>query len=176
MTVGVRINVRSKSSGETIEGWKEAVRNTRPGIEAVAGVMRERIVEQFQARVDPWLVRWPALKESTRTIAAKRGIVPGGLGILNTILFQISTDGRGLEISFGTRTAEPFHFGVPNARVFGRATATIPPRPILPVRNGRLDVPDALSMRIRAAFRDAMKRAASAGRRAATRPQSGGMI
>lgn len=154
---GVGITVtgldRALARLEAIEG---GLRGTDATLQSIGEVIRRHVQERFASRTDPWGGAWAPLSPTTIAIAQKRGKPTGGAGIAGA--FKAELVGKVLHIELGSQVAAAFQNGAPSTFVFGRKRTTRPARPILPLRNGVLDMPEAWKEEIKAAFREALRR------------------
>lgn len=101
----------------------------------IGGAFVELAAASFNDASDPWGGAWEPL--SPVTIARRRQASSKPLndfGFLRASLTH-SADAGGVEVHIGRedRPAGPHQFGAPGNRMFGKAPAPIPARPMLPI-------------------------------------------
>jgi len=119
----------------------------------------ERFVEsRFETQTDPWGAAWAAVSATTLALREKLG---GGdaLALASKVYMRLRTRGRRIVVGIAGSAGRARQFGAPNNRIFGRAPAPIPPRPAMPLRGGRIDLPGGLREQLMDAFREGIRSA-----------------
>lgn len=168
--VGIRLTVTRASDGADVDGLIEALGQPQPALEALGEVWLENIEQRFQTQTDPWGGAWEPHTAVTVELQAARGRLGKILQqtrVLANSKYARVVDGHKLLVGFGDSLKARVHqFGNPANRMFGRAKAPIPARPMLPLRAGRLELPADLREELIETFRDVMLRMVRAGRNA----------
>ncbi len=155
------VTLLERAEGESLYAWADALKDIKPALESVAAVFVNETRENIAASRDPWGSAWAPPSQMTREIAERRGKSTGGGTFAPKVKVLIVGTSRVL-IQIASKSSLTFHHGQRNMRVFGRATnKSSPPRPILPIRGGKVDVPEELLKAVRAALRDGLKRSLS---------------
>lgn len=158
MTLAVRITARSSGPDATLNAWSQALASPGPALEAVGEVFIDHLEERFQSETDPYGAGWAPLSPVTirlRAAAGKLGKILQRDRILANSKFARLVDATTLVVGLATPYAKAMHFGNPRNRMFGKALAPIPPRPLLP--NSAKGLPRALRDEIIETFRDAIR-------------------
>jgi hypothetical protein len=148
-----------RAEGESLYAWADALRDIRPAMAEVGYVFLENAQANIAERRDPWGGAWADVTAMTAAIAQRRGRATGGRSFLPKIKVELVGTNR-VRIAIESRASRTFHFGQTSVRVFGRTTSkNVPPRPLLPIRGGNVDVPEELMTTVREALRDALRHA-----------------
>ena len=164
--VAVRVRVRrsESSSGGGLDAWAGAIAEPAEALRAIGEVAEADAAERLEARTDPWGAKWAP--PSPATIEIKGGRTDGrGASLRGSRFVEILDGGRRVVVGFSASFARAFHGGAPANRIFGRAPAPIPARPLLPLRGRRHALPPTLRDDVLAAFREGMRRAVRGLRR-----------
>lgn len=155
--VAVRTRIERRVQTVSTEEWGKALSAPEPGLEAVAQVIGDQVDAAFAERVDPWGNAWAPLSPATIEIRAQRGDRDGSLR--RTKYARVLDGGRRAVVGLAASFARAFGGGAPGNKAFGRGSAPIPARPVLPLKGGRVDPPPAVRAEMRAQFWAAMRRA-----------------
>lgn len=162
--VAVRLRVRRTegASGGT-DAWAGAIREPTDATTAVSEVAAAHVDARFETRTDPWGGAWASPSAATVEIRSRSGQRVRRLR--STRFVQILDGGKRAVVGFAASFAAAFHGGAPGNKAFGRGSAPIPARPVLPKRGRRPDLPPELRAEVMDAFREGMRRAVRALRR-----------
>lgn len=129
-------------------------------MDSIGQAMDEHVHERFRTETDPWGNAWPDPSPVTIELRERRGLPPPALE--RRRFARVVDSGRRVLVGLRSTVARIRHFGAPNNRMFDGAPAPIPPRPTLPLRDGRVDLPtrlrDELMQRFRESIRGAVRR------------------
>ena len=158
--VAVSIRVTAKG-GSDADAWSAALNDTSPALAAVGEVLREDIEQRFQTQTDPWGAPWGPHSPVTVKLRARRGRSGKILQITRVLANSVWTrieSGKRVVVGMAAPYAKVHQFGNPNNRLFGKGPrAPIPARPMLPLRNGKVDLGAALREEVVGTFKDALR-------------------
>lgn len=166
----VKIDV-GQAEGSALDAWSAALADPSPALKAIGEAAREEVEQRFQTETDPWGAPWAPLSPVTIMLRAKAGqlgkILQRTRNLANSAFWRLDETGKRVVVSLAAPYAPVQHFGNPNNKLFGKVKAPIPARPILPLRDGRIDLPAALREELVETFKDAMRLALRRARGAA---------
>lgn len=152
----VRTTIERRVRTASIEEWSKAISAPEPGMEAIAEVIGAQVDASFASRTDPWGNAWAPLSPTTIEIRAQRGDRGGSLR--RTKYARVLDGGRRAVVGLAASFARAFGSGAPLNKAFGRGSAPIPARPVLPLRGRRVEPPPEVRAEMRARFWEAMRR------------------
>ena len=156
--VAVRVSVRHRESSEgNLDTWAAALAAPEDAVRAVGEVVEAHVAERIASRTSPWGDAWAPQSPATIEINRRRGRRDDSLS--RTRFVQVLDGGKRVVVGFTARFARAFHGGAPNNKAFGRGSAPIPARPVLPLRGRTHDLPPTLREEVKAAFVAGMRRA-----------------
>jgi phage virion morphogenesis protein len=120
------------------------VRHPRDAFAASGQALVTHVDLNFRAQADPWGDPWAEL--SPVTLSRRRGSSAQILRDTGRLANSLHARVNDTSVAVGTDVeyAAVHQYGHPLNRFFGRALAPIPARPFLPIRGGRVDLPDDL--------------------------------
>lgn len=130
-----RVEIDDRAALAMLERLRASGANPRKLHDEVGAAFVELVALTFDAAADPWGSAWAALSPVTIDRRRKGSSKPlNDLGLLRASV-ESRADDSGVEISVGRadRPAGPHQFGNPSNRMFGRALAPLPARPMLPL-------------------------------------------
>jgi phage gpG-like protein len=129
-----------------------------------AKVLEQRVRQTFRDEADPWGTPWPPHSPVTLARREKRGnasiqkLIDTG-AMFDSLHTEESGDGFDVVIGGADMWPGVHQEGNPNNRMFGKALAPIPARPMFPIRNDRVDLPGEWAQAILAPLEDLMAKA-----------------
>ena len=163
----MQITLDVRQSDNSPDRWAVLLeQGVAEGMPVVGEVLREFVAQRFETQTDPWGAPWAAHSPVTVMIRRRRGtgasmrkLVERGT-LMGSFAYEVRNNGRRVVI-FAGGAAAPYaavhQRGNPNNRIYGKAPAPIPARPILPLRGEQPDMPPALLEEIRETMLDAIR-------------------
>lgn len=142
-------------SGGGIMAWTDTVEDPRAPLREIADVVKRDVQERWDSETDPWGTAWAPRSVTTLEIRDKQGKDPTPRAI--AARGRLVDRGRSVRVGPAGPIARYFHEGDPSARVFGRGHGPRPPRPVLPLRGGSLQLPTRLRETLMDAFRASVR-------------------
>jgi phage virion morphogenesis protein len=159
VAVSIRVDVKG---GSDADAWSQALSDPSPALAAVGEVLREDVEQRFQSQTDPWGAAWAPHSPVTIALRAARGragrILLDTRVLANSVFARVES-ARRVVVGIAAPYARVHQFGNPANRLFGGPRAPIPPRPMLPLRNGRVDLSKAMRDEVLETWKDALHRA-----------------
>jgi phage gpG-like protein len=139
----VEVKVDSKNAERVLDNVIR-VAGGQEGSRAAAKVLEQRVRQTFRDEADPWGNPWPPHSPVTLDRREKRGNASIQMLIDSGAMFDSlhTEEGtEGFDVVMGGPGMWPgvHQNGNPSNRMFGKASAPIPARPMFPIRN---DVPE----------------------------------
>jgi phage gpG-like protein len=158
VTLTVREKIGPKGS---LEAWGEALENPREAVERIGELLEQNLEERFATQTDPWGMPWAP--PSPVTVALRGGRVDSGLE--SKRFARIDDNGKRAVVGIASPAARRRQFGAPNNKMFGRYGAPVPPRPALPMRRRRVELPPDLHAEVMRTVGEYLRRIAKNAKR-----------
>jgi phage gpG-like protein len=158
--VDVNVTLRRSSGAgrDLVEKWGRALRMPADAVERIGQVVEDSVKASFETRRDPWGAPWQPVSPVTEALSRKLG--SGTEATLAAKIFRrVTSAGKRVVVGLASPAARVRQSGRANNRIFGKAAAPIPARPVLPVRGRKVELPDALNARMREALSTAIRAA-----------------
>lgn len=156
--VNVTLRRTSGSGSNLVEKWGRALRMPTDAVERIGTVIEESVKASFEQRRDPWGTPWQPISPVTEALSRKLG---GGTEatLAAKIFKRVTSAGKRVVVGLASPAARVRQAGRPNNRIFGKASAPVPARPVLPLRGRKVELPDDLNARMREALSSAIRAA-----------------
>lgn len=133
--MSVQITIDDRAAIAMLDRLRASGANMAAVHDEIGVAFEQQIKLAFDDQRDPWGQAWAALSPVTVARRRKGSSTPlNDIGLLRQSV-EYKADGEGVLVSVGRadRPAAPHQFGNPKNRMFGKALAPLPARPMMPI-------------------------------------------